>query len=175
MNSLTSKRSSILAFPWFPCSRKVATCVNRKCSKLPHLPIFAPSALNQLCTQDTKGKSSNFLPAFTVDRWASHTNIISDFKRNFLEQQVPKSNFHSKLPCLPYMFPIAGQCTFICQCHQPNLYVNETGLLPRMGKLKWLQELYITSLEARPSKNRFFEGLVPRLIHNYVYMYWSGP
>ena len=101
--------------------------------------IFRPIFSNQemlLCTQDTKGKSSNFLPTFTVDRWASHKNIISNFKRNFLEQQVPKSNFRSKLPRLPCMFPIAGQCTFICQCHQPNLYVNEIGLLPRMGKLK---------------------------------------
>ena len=31
--------------------------------------------------------------------------------------------------------PYAGLCTFISQCHQPNLYVNETGLLLRMGKL----------------------------------------
>ena len=29
---------------------------------------------------------------FTVDRWASHTNVISD------QQQVPKSTFRSRLP-----------------------------------------------------------------------------
>ena len=27
------------------------------------------------------------------------------------------------------MFAIAGQCIFICQCHHPNLYITETGLL----------------------------------------------
>ena len=27
-------------------------------------------------------------------------HIVSDFEQNFLEQQVPKSNFRSKLPCL---------------------------------------------------------------------------
>ena len=36
---------------------------------------------------------------------------------------------------IQFTWPIAGQCIFICQCHQPNLYVNETGLLPGMGKL----------------------------------------
>ena len=42
------------------------------------------------------------LLAFTVDRWASHTNIVSDFEQNFLKQQVPNSNFHSKLPCFTF-------------------------------------------------------------------------
>ena len=47
--------------------------------------------------------------------------------------------------------PIAGQCIFISQCHQPNLYVNETVLLLGMGKL-----------------NDFSS-------YSYVYIYWSGP
>ena len=47
-------------------------------------------------------------------------------------------------------FPIAG-LTFICQCHQPNLYVNQKGLLPRTGKL-----------------NDFSS-------YSYMYMYRSGP
>jgi len=60
--------------------------------------------------------------------------------------------FIQNYPMLPYItWPIAGQCIFICQCHQQNLYVNETGLLPGMGKL-----------------NDFSS-------YNYVCMYWSGP
>ena len=39
-----------------------------------------------------------FLLDFTVDRWASSTNIVLDFQCNFLEQQVPKSKFGSSLP-----------------------------------------------------------------------------
>ena len=45
----------------------------------------------------------------------------------------------------------AGLCTSICQCHQPNLYVNEAGLLLGMGKLNDYSS------------------------YSYVYMYWSGP
>jgi len=41
-----------------------------------------------------------FLLDFTVDRWASCTNIVLDFQCNFLEQQVPKSKFGSSLPIL---------------------------------------------------------------------------
>ena len=60
-------------------------CPNRKCSKLPHPPILAPTVLsNQLCTQDTKAKSSNFFLAFTVDRWISHTNTVSHFSKTSL-------------------------------------------------------------------------------------------
>ena len=46
---------------------------------------------------------------------------------------------------LAYALPSA------CQCHQPNIYVNETGLLQGMGDL-----------------NDFSS-------YSYVYMYWSSP
>ena len=45
-----------------------------------------------------KSEVKQLLLAFTVDRWTSHTNIVSDFEQNILEQEVPKSDFHSKLP-----------------------------------------------------------------------------
>ena len=77
MNTLTSKRSSILVFPWLSCSITVAT--------FPMCPRY-------------KSKVKQLLLAFTVDRWASHTSIVLNFEQNFLEQQVPKSNFRSKLP-----------------------------------------------------------------------------
>ena len=79
MNSLTSKSSSISMIS------VQSKCPNRKCSKLPHPPTLAPTVLiNQLCTQDTKAKSSNFFLAFTVDRWVSHTNIVSHFSKTSL-------------------------------------------------------------------------------------------
>ena len=34
------------------------------------------------------------------------------------------------------MLPIAGQCIFICQCHQPNLYNEKQACCPRMESLK---------------------------------------
>ena len=42
----TSKMSSILVFPWFLYSITVAMSPNRKCSKLSHLPVFAPTAID---------------------------------------------------------------------------------------------------------------------------------
>ena len=34
------------------------------------------------------------------------------------------------------MLPIAGQCVFICQCHQPNLYNETQACCPRLESLK---------------------------------------
>ena len=53
------------------------------------------------------------LPAFTVDRWASHTNIVLDFEQIFPEQQVPKSNFRSKLPRFTLQQPYNSPTTHI--------------------------------------------------------------
>ena len=60
------------------------------------LPIFASNQLSAV-RHRYKSKVKQLRLAFTLDEWASHTNIISDLEQNFLEQQVPKSNFHSKL------------------------------------------------------------------------------
>ena len=71
------------------------------CSKL--------SAVHSRCKTEVK----QLLLAFTVDRWASHTNIVLDFEQNFLEQQVPKSNFHSKLPRFTLLKPSHSNLAFM--------------------------------------------------------------
>ena len=60
---------------------------------------FAPAAINAALRQRYKSKVNQLLLAFTVDRWASHTNTVLDFEQMFCEQQE-QSNFHSKLATL---------------------------------------------------------------------------
>ena len=122
MNSLTSKRSSILVFPWLSCSITVAMCPNRKRSKLPHLPIFTPAAIDRLCTQDTKAKSSNFYqllqqtdgPPTQTLFWTSSKTLWSSMYQILIS--VPS------YPVLPYpasLLTILGALkSTISQCQQ---------------------------------------------------------
>ena len=122
------------------------------------------------CKTSINGKSAERMIRPWPEQWyqfqclhyniAMHDEVMQCYS-------LQKTKIHVSY-CWPMYFHLSMSPT------KPLRY-NETGLLPRMGKPKWLQQLYITSLGARPSKNWFFGGLVPRLIHNYVYMYWSGP
>ena len=66
------------------------TTANRKRSKLPHSPIFAPTTIWSTVCPRYESEVKQLLLAFTEDRWASHTDIVLDFQHNLLEQQVPK-------------------------------------------------------------------------------------
>ena len=80
------------------CAAEKLLCAQK--GSVPSYPTYQFLHPQQLisCALKTQKRSQATFASFYCRQVASHTNIVSDLEQNFLEQQLPKSNFRSKLP-----------------------------------------------------------------------------
>ena len=91
--------------------------------------------------------AANFLPKLQSFNWQMSSTILSANCGHI----VPLP-FEIAKPLLPWLFwypTTSGQCIFICQCHQPNLYNKTQPFCPRMESIKNFSS-YVYMYQSRP-------------------------